>query len=168
MARLSVCLFVVPLLALGTFRLTAADDPKPKDEPKFEMSKEEKEILELTNKEREKEKLPLLEPHPLLFKAARGHSANMAKQEKMEHVLDDKNPGQRVEDAGYKWMNVGENIAVTDTEPPAAIVKLWMDSKLHRANILGKEFRHIGIGIAKNDKGETYYTEVFASPLKKQ
>jgi uncharacterized protein YkwD len=166
MSRLSVCLVVLPLLALGIFSLTAADDPKPKDESKFELSKEEKEILKLTNEEREKEKLPVLELHPLLVKAARAHSANMAKQEKMDHVLDDKNPGQRVEAAGYKWMHVGENIAATDSETPPAIVKLWMDSKLHRANILGKEFRHIGIGIAKNDKGETYYTEVFASPLK--
>jgi uncharacterized protein YkwD len=160
MVRLSVCLFVLPVLALSTIRLPAAA------EPNVEMSKQEKEILELTNKEREKENLPPLERHPLLFKAARAHSANMAKQEKMEHVLDDKNPGQRVEDAGYKWMNVGENIAATDNEPPAAIIKLWMDSKLHRANILNKDFRHIGIGIAKNDKGETYYTQVFANPKK--
>jgi uncharacterized protein YkwD len=159
MSRLPVCLFI--LLAWSAIRLNAAD------EPKVEMSKQEKEILELTNKEREKEKLPPLEPDPLLFKAARAHSANMAKQDKMEHILDDKNPGQRVEDAGYKWMNVGENIAATDNEPATAIVKLWMDSKLHKANILNKDFRHIGIGIAKNDKGETYYTQVFASPLKK-
>jgi uncharacterized protein YkwD len=166
MSRLFVALFVLPLLALDTIGLSAADDAKPKDESKIEMSKEEKELLELTNKEREKEELPALEPHPRLFKAARAHAANMAKQEKLDHVLDDKNPGQRVEATGYKWMNVGENIAATDSETPAAIVKLWMDSKLHRANIVGKEFRHIGIGVAKNDKGEVYYTEVFASPLK--
>jgi uncharacterized protein YkwD len=167
MSRLSVALFVLPLLAFGNLGRTAAGDTKPKDESKFEMSKEEKELLELTNKEREKEKLPALEPHPLLFKAARAHAANMAKQEKLDHVLDDKNSGDRVEATGYKWMHIGENIAATDSETPTAIVKLWMDSKLHRANILGKEFRHIGIGIAKNDKGETYYTAVFASALKK-
>ena len=62
---------------------------------KFELSKDEQKLLELTNKEREKKKLSPLKPNPLLFKAARAHSANMARQEKMEHVLDGKGPGKR-------------------------------------------------------------------------
>src|SRR5437764_15124430 len=112
MARLFVCLSV--LLAVGL--VAFGDDAKPKAEPKLEMSKEEKAILELTNKERAKEKLPPLEPNELLFKAARGHSANMAKQGELDHVLDGKNPGKRVDDVGYDWLTVGENIAQATDE----------------------------------------------------
>jgi uncharacterized protein YkwD len=164
MARLFVGLSVLSLLAMGLAAF--GDDPKPKAEPKLEMSKEERAILELTNKERAKEKLPALEPNELLFKAARAHSANMAKQGELEHVLDGKNPGKRLDDVGYEWVDVGENIAQAADETPADIIKLWMGSELHRENILNKDFKQIGIGIVKNAKGEVYYTEVFATPKK--
>ncbi len=168
MARSFVaCLALSLLLSLGLWNAASADDPKPKAEPKFEMSKEEKEIFDATNKERAKENLAALEPNPVLFKVARAHSANMAKKGELNHVLDDKTPAQRVEAAGYSYMEVGENIAQSNTEKPEGIMKLWMESKLHKENILAKEFREIGIGIVKNDKGDVYYTQVFGTPLKK-
>ena len=49
----------------------------------------------------------------------------------------------------------------------ADILKLWMDSDPHRKNILSAKFTEVGVGIAKNDKGEVYCTEIFAAPLKK-
>ncbi len=167
MSRLYAGLAAVLVILLGLLNPASGDEPKPKPEPKVELTKDEKEILDLTNKEREKEKLPALEFNPVLVKVARDHSANMAKKRELNHVLDDKNPGQRVEAAGYHWMNVGENIASGEAEMPAVVVKRWMESKLHRENILNKEFREIGIGIAKNDKGEVYSTQVFGTQLKK-
>ena len=47
-------------------------------------------------------------------------------------------------------------------------MKLWMDSPEHKANILRDKFTEIGIGIARNAKGEVYYTQVFAAPKKKR
>jgi uncharacterized protein YkwD len=139
-----------------------------KETSKFEIRKEERTLMELVNKERAKANLPGLQPHPLLFKAARGHSANMAKQEKMEHVLDDKRPAQRVEAAGYDWGKVRENILTADMldVPPKKIVKAWMDSKVHRDNILSNDVIETGLGIASNAKGEVYYTQVFARQRK--
>jgi uncharacterized protein YkwD len=165
MTRLFVCLSVLTLLAFGLAAF--GDDPKPKAQLEQDMSKEEKAILELTNKERAKEKLPPLEPHDLLIKAARAHSANMSKQGELNHILDGKNPGKRLDDVGYDWMEVGENIAQGTDETPADILKLWMGSELHKANVLNKDFNQIGIGIVKNAKGEVYYTQVFATPKKK-
>ncbi len=139
-----------------------------KESTKFEMTKEERRLMELVNKERARANLPELRPHPLLFKAARGHSANMAKQEKMEHVLDGKRPAQRVEAAGYDWGKVRENILTADmlNVPPEKIVKAWMDSKVHRDNILSNDVSETGLGIASNAKGEAYYTQVFARQRK--
>ena len=161
LSRLSL-LMLVSLAA----SLVLADDKK--ESTKFELTKEEQTLLELLNKERTKADLPALTPNPLLFKAARGHSANMAKQEKMEHELDGKRPAQRVEATGYNWGKVSENIAVSDGgEPPlAVIVKSWMDSKTHRENLLSKKVTETGLGIARNAKGEIYYTQVLARPRK--
>jgi len=139
-----------------------------KEAPKFAMTKDEQTLLELLNKERAEKELPPLRPNPLLFKVARGHSANMAKQEKMEHILDGKNPGQRVLAAGYDYGKVAENIAVSEgaAAPLSMIVKGWMESEIHRNNLLDDKVSETGLGIAKNDKGEVYYTQVFARPRK--
>ncbi len=138
------------------------------EDDRFDMSRDERTLLDLLNKEREKEKLPPLRPQGLLFKAARGHSANMAKQEKLEHVLDGKTPGQRVLAAGYDYGKVSENIAVSDSEkaPLTMIVKSWMESKTHRDNLLSDKVTETGLGIAKSEKGEVYFTQVFARPRK--
>ncbi len=161
--------FGLSLLALFAAALpfTPAEDKKEK--PKLTMTKEEQTLLELLNKERVKKELPPLRPDPLLFEVARAHSANMAKQRKMEHILDGKNPGQRVLAAGYDYGKVAENIAVSegpDAASLAMIVKGWMESKIHRENLLNDKLTETGLGIAKNNKGEVYYTQVFARPRK--
>jgi uncharacterized protein YkwD len=169
MGHLLAGLLAPAVLAFGSLTLAFGDDPKAKSDPKKEpeLSKEEKEILDLTNAERKKEKLPPLELDMLLVKAARAHSANMAKTGDLNHILDGKNPGNRLDDAGYKWLEVGENISQGTDEATAEIIKLWMGSELHKANILNKDFKQIGVGIVKNAKGEVYYTQVFATPMKK-
>jgi uncharacterized protein YkwD len=161
---------LLPLLLVSPF--LAADDPKKSNKEltdKFEMTRDERRLLELVNKERARADLPALHPHPLLFKAARGHSANMAKQRKMEHILDGKRPSQRVEASGYDWGKVTENLITADQSdvPLERIVKEWMDSKIHRDNILMKDVAETGLGIAKNPKDEIYYTQIFARPRKR-
>ncbi|HEY1859398.1 MAG TPA: CAP domain-containing protein [Gemmataceae bacterium] len=152
------------LLSLGLCLIViAADDPPPK----IELSAAEQAILDATNKEREKENLPALKPNPILFEAARAHSANMAKQGKMEHELDGKTPADRIKAAGYDYAYIAENIGVSNGNSPGGIVKAWMESKIHKENILNEKCTEIGIGVVKNDKGETYYTQEFGAPKKK-
>lgn len=172
---------MIPLRILSLFLLlvllaspfAAADNKKdaPKDEtPKFEMTRKERRLMELVNKERAKADLPALRPHPLLFKAARAHSANMAKQRKMEHVLDGKRPAQRVEDTGYDWGKVAENLGTADQTDVdlEKVVKSWMESEEHRVNIFLKDVTETGLGIATNAKDEVYFTQVFARQRKKR
>ena len=45
------------------------------------------------------------------------------------------------------------------------VVKGWMKSEGHRANILHKEYREIGLGVAEDDNGERYFTQVFGRRL---
>ena len=165
MVPLSFRLSSMLILALAASLVVAEDK---KESSSFEMSKNERRLLELVNEERAKADLPALRPHPLLFKAARAHSANMAKQRKMEHILDGKRPAQRVQAAGYDWGKVTENLITADQSdvPLERIVKEWMDSKIHRENILMKDVTETGLGIAKNARDDIYYTQIFARPRK--
>jgi uncharacterized protein YkwD len=154
------------LVGLGAvLSLVRADPPAPEGKDKFQLSKVEQRLLELTNAERKKQDLPPLRPDPRLFKAARAHSANMARQEKMDHILDGKTPFDRIKNAGYGYGFAGENVGFADADVED-VMKAWMASPAHRDNILKRQFTDIGLGAAGTDKGIVYYTQVFASPRK--
>ena len=151
--------FAVQLPARGR----EAKEEKP---AAFALTDDEKALVELVNKEREKAKLPALKINAALCAAAHGHSANMAKQMKMDHVLDGKRPGDRAKAAGYRYELCGENVGWGEKGfTVAQMTKWWMDSKVHRENILNKEFTEIGVGIAQTEKGDRYFTQLFAAPL---
>lgn len=121
-------------------------------------------IIELTNKERKQAGLAELTPSSLLTNAARGHAANMAQHENLAHNLQGKGVAERVEDAGYHFMAVGENIA-WNHDSAAAVMKGWMESSGHRHNILNKEYTEIGVAVASNKKGQPYYVQVFGNAM---
>lgn len=132
---------------------------------KIVLSETENAVLEKTNAERKAAGIPPLAIDAKLLQAARSHSANMAKQEKLEHTLDEKTVADRVRATGYGYSRVGENIA-HNQETPAEVLKDWMESEGHKKNILNADFTHIGVAVATNAKGERYWTQVFAAPLK--
>jgi uncharacterized protein YkwD len=135
----------------------ADDPPKAKH---VEMSDEERGVLDRTNAERKSAGVPPLVPNAKLFQAAREHATNMARQGKLDHVLDGKSPGDRVTAAGYPWSATAENIA-WKSPGPEQVVKLWMDSPGHKTNLLNKDYDEIGIAVAVNSKGERYWVQVF-------
>ncbi len=129
----------------------------------FEISEFEKSVIDLTNAERKKEGLGELKPAEKLFSAARSHAVNMAKKDELAHVLDGKNVEDRAQALGYKYFLVGENVAYNQADAES-LLKAWMESPPHRENILKKQFTEIGVGVAKNEKGEPYYAQVFGRP----
>jgi uncharacterized protein YkwD len=166
MFRNLACLGFLALLLVLPPALGAAGE---KSTPTLQLSEDEKKLLELLNKERVREKLPPLVADPILCKVARAHSANMAKHGEMKHILDDKNPADRVQEAGYDFIKIGENIGVSEKGAPLEdAVQGWMGSPVHRENILSRRFQETGLGIAGNDKGEIYYTQVFTTPRKRR
>jgi len=135
----------------------------PVSRESFHVTTQEQVLLDLINAERKQHDIGPLAPNPVLFQVARAHSANMARQEKLDHVLDNKTPAQRVQDAGYRGNGGGENIAYGKLDLKG-IVALWMASPKHRANILEPKFTETGIGLGRTDQGDVYYTQVFATP----
>ncbi len=55
---------------------------------------------------------------------------------------------------------VGENVAFGNVSPDA-LVKMWMDSAGHRANILNPAFTHLGVGDVTTSTGRVYGVQVF-------
>lgn len=128
-----------------------------------ELSADERKLVELVNAERTKAGLAALKPDARLMKAARGHSTNMARKNQIAHDLDDKGPDDRLKDVGYTHFGLGENCAAGQRTPAEAMTS-WLDSPGHRANLLGADYREIGVGLAKAADGTVYWTQVFAVP----
>jgi uncharacterized protein YkwD len=122
------------------------------------------------NAERARHDLAPLKLNRRLSKAARRHSRAMARK----HFFSHTSPSgatfvDRIRRAGYlagasSW-SIGENIAYGSGSQgaPRAIGTAWMNSPGHRANILSRSFRAIGIGIAAGTPfgggGATYTTD---------
>lgn len=149
----------IALIVLFVIALPLAAEEKPDE---FKLTKEEQEVLELTNKERQTAGLPALKPNKKLFIAARAHSANMAAKNELNHTLDCKGPGERLADAKYAHRGWAENCAAGQRTPAEAVMS-WMNSDGHKANILSQH-AEIGIGIAATADGMRYWTQVFANP----
>ena len=139
----------VPALAAGACRAAAAG-PAAADPDELEQT-----VLCLVNRERSRRGLDRLRSEPRLARAARAHSRDMARRDFFSHV----SPGgatvmARLADAGYRagprGLMVGENIAWGSGAyaAPAHVVESWMESAGHRANILNRSFREIGVGAA--------------------
>lgn len=132
----------------------------PAAEP-VKLSEDEQAIVDLTNKERAKAKLPPLTMNPLLTTVARGHTENMVKQKKLAHVLDGKSPQQRATAGGYKFPVLENCGASIQFKTGADLVPLWMGSSGHRANVLDQRITEIGVGFGKADNGWIYATQLF-------
>ncbi|MBX9680252.1 MAG: CAP domain-containing protein [Gemmataceae bacterium] len=165
MPRISICLGIAVLLALAALVRSPAL-AEPKDEPAVKMTKEETYIFNELNRERKEKELTPLTSNSTLIRLARRHSTNMGKQDKMDHVLDEKNPSDRAKDIGYNYMKLGENIAYGKGVELDAIHKGWMDSKPHRENILNEDFAEVGVGIITDAQGKQWFTQVFGTQLK--
>ncbi len=160
---------IVPVLLLpAAAGLRPSSAAKPQDKAAFTMSADEKKLFELTNQVRKKHNLSPLTPNPLLFAVARAHSANMVKQDKLEHMLDGKDVQKRLNDANYALKEAGEILAYKKKKSNLQeVIDGWLRSKGHRETMLDGDFREIGIGLATTRKGAAYITEVFGTPKKK-
>ncbi len=108
---------------------------------------------------------PPLKLDPLLQRAALMHAKDMAEHSRFEHIgSDGSKPAERATRAGYRWRNVGENIAAgaPDVE---TVVKGWLDSPGHCSNIMSPKFQEMGIAFVAEPKSKAniYWAQVFGT-----
>ena len=111
-------------------------------------------ILCLHNQIRASRDLPLLKENVRLRRAAVGHSTDMVSRGFFEHTtpdgetMVDRIMASRYASPRLGWA-LGENLAwgTGTLAAPRAIMKAWMDSPGHRANVVKRAYREIGLGI---------------------
>lgn len=118
----------------------------------------EKEVVELTNKERAKQGLKALSVDSKLSKSARAKSQDMKDKNYFSHTSPTYgSPFDQMKQFGITYKSAGENIA-QGQRSPQEVVTAWMNSEGHRANILNKSYTHIGVGYVKSGN---YWTQQF-------
>lgn len=120
----------------------------------------EREVVRLTNAARAQNGCRPLVHDPRLRAAAFGHSADMAARNYFDHTSPDgRSPGDRVKAAGFSPVTAwGENIA-KGQPTAAAVMRAWLNSPGHKANIVNCAYTRIGVGQAARGP---VWTQVFA------
>ena len=118
-----------------------------------------KQVVELVNKERNKNGLASLTMDSELNRAAAVRAKETAQS--FSHTRPNGSSCfTALDEIGYSYSSAGENIAMGQSSP-SEVVKAWMNSEGHRANILNSSFTKIGVGCHSN--GSTlYWSQFFA------
>ncbi|WP_243143238.1 CAP domain-containing protein [Clostridium estertheticum] len=124
-------------------------------------NKLEKEVVTLVNKERAKQGLAPLTDNVKLSNVARTKSEDMVAKDYFDHTSPTYgSPFDMMKQFGITYTAAGENIAMGQ-QTASSVMTSWMNSPGHKANILGKNFTDIGVGVAKDKSGAIYWTQEF-------
>lgn len=125
-------------------------------------------VVELTNKERQKQGLAPLEYNSVLSISATKKAQDMFKSNYWAHVSPTgTTPWDFFKNEQYRYSVAGENLA-KDFADTDTMIKAWMNSPTHRANILSDKYLQIGIGVVNgtlNGVKTTLVVQHFATPL---
>jgi uncharacterized protein YkwD len=130
----------------------------------------EAQVLNLINTARTAQGLSTLTLNSKLTAAAVRHSADMACQDFVGHNGSDGSTWyMRIEAEGMTYTRASENIYVGNPSfggTPQGAFDWWMNSQIHRDNILDSSFTKIGIGYVYSASSTYggYYTLVFSRP----
>lgn len=116
-------------------------------------------VVDLVNTERAKEGLAPLTIDPSVEKAATVRANEI--QSKFDHTRPNGSSfSSALKEQGVNYRGAGENIA-WGQRTPEEVVNAWMNSAGHRANIMNKNFTHIGVGNTQNGSGTQYWVQLF-------
>ncbi|HXO15456.1 MAG TPA: CAP domain-containing protein [Steroidobacteraceae bacterium] len=132
-------------------------------------------VLELINQARAHARrcgaTPFAPAPPLVLNAtleqvAAQYAGDLASFGYLDHTgRDGSSPAQRITRSGYRWREVGENLARGIMTPEDAVAG-WLHSPEHCANLMDPAFRHMGVAYAVNPRNEAgvYWALEFGTP----
>lgn len=118
-----------------------AADPKPEE---VKLIPIEQNIVDYTNAQRAKYGLAVLEVDAELVTSARKHATWMTLNQTLRHTSQP----------------VAENIAMGQRSS-REVVRAWMNSSGHRANILNRLHRRIGVAAYRTERGTIFWCQQF-------
>jgi len=117
-------------------------------------------LLAMIQALRSSEQLPPFTPDPRLDAVALAHAQRMQQGRVVAHDVGDGDPARRLEAAGIRAMESGENVAHA-----ASVVlahRALFASPSHRANLLAAGFDHLGVAVTRAPDGSVWVAEEFA------
>ncbi|HEV2846444.1 MAG TPA: CAP domain-containing protein [Thermoanaerobaculia bacterium] len=115
-----------------------------------------KQIVAAVNSARRKAGVPPVTANTDLDEAAQRHAEDMLARNFFAHESPSGTTvRERARTAGYHWRTIGENIAEGQLSV-AEVMETWMQSPGHRRNILEKDFKELGVGLAMGPSGGTH------------
>ncbi|MFD2117745.1 CAP domain-containing protein [Paenibacillus yanchengensis] len=128
---------------------TVKPTPAPTAQPGF--TKEQSEILQLVNKERAAVGLAALQLDSLLNKVATEKARDMDVNNYFDHQSPTYgSPFEMMQSFGVKYRYAGENIA-SGYRTSEEVMRGWMNSPGHKANILKSSFTKLGVGYVNGE-----------------
>jgi uncharacterized protein YkwD len=122
---------------------------------------------DLINAYRRQHRLKPLKLNIELTNAAKGHSKDLARWDRISHYgSDGSNPSDRLKRSGYNARVAAENVGTGQTTFDE-VLKAWRASPGHNKNLLLRDAEHMGIALVQDSKTEfkTFWTLVVGSPL---
>ncbi|MDQ4059130.1 MAG: CAP domain-containing protein [Actinomycetota bacterium] len=119
----------------------------------YSYSDKERGFARKINRARSSRDIRKLSLDPELSRVAIRQTRTMVNKNLLHHPP---NLGKRV----THWISLGENVGKGGTV--ASLHKMFMRSRPHKANILSREFRFVGVG-AKRARGRLWVSVVFES-----
>lgn len=121
----------------------------------------EAEVIRLVNIERTKAGIPALTSNDKISNVARIKSNDFIESNYFSHNSPTYGtPFEMLKSFGITFTAAAENIA-SGQGTAAQVMNSWMNSSGHRTNILNSTYNQIGVGVAKDSKGNMYWTQLF-------
>lgn len=119
-------------------------------------------VIELVNVERQRVGRPPLAANTALTRGAQDYAGVMADTACFSHRCGS-TLVERINGSGYtNWTAAGENIAMGQSSPES-VMAAWMGSQGHRDNLLGVNYKHIGVGLATRTDGQLVWVQMFGA-----
>ena len=116
-------------------------------------------IVKLVNAERAKEGLPAVQLDAQITAAANIRAREIVQQ--FAHTRPNGSSFYTVlKENGISYMGCGENIAYGQRSAEE-VMDGWMNSSGHRANIMNKNYKNIGVGYYQDARGVKYWVQLF-------
>lgn len=130
-----------------------------------------KNIISLTNTQRNENELESLKENELLNKAASAKLQDMFTNDYWDHFSPQgKKPWDFISESNYSYIYAGENLAKGFVDS-GSTVNAWMDSPTHKNNLLSSRYSEIGVAVGSgylNNKPTTLIVQMFGTPENKQ
>jgi uncharacterized protein YkwD len=138
---------------IGSIRSSSAPS-RPQKTAHLTMNSLELGVYQQVNQYRQSRNLPPLGIDPIVSDYAKAHSEQMARMGNLSHSLNAIDP--------KTYPSAAENIASSRgyRSPEILAVRDWISSPLHHRNLIGR-FNLTGVGVARNARGEYYFTQIF-------